>query len=329
MRRREFIGLLGATAALSAPAWGQQRAHPTIGILYNQSPEVEEDFMPAFYRGLSELGYTAGNNVAFEFSSADGHPERQPALAADMVRRNVSLIIAQTGIFALAAKAATQTIPIIFMDGRDPVANGLVTSFNRPGGNVTGVALLATALTSKRFELLHQLVPSVQTSAMLVGLATNAPYIQDETREVQSAARALGVRVLVLSVPTESDIPAAFATLIEQRADALLLSASIGFRKAKARDQVLSLATRHAIPTMFSDSVSVARGALASYGLDWPEAYRQVGLYAGRILNGVNPADLPVVQPTKFNLMFNLKTAKALGIEIPPNLIALADQIIE
>jgi putative ABC transport system substrate-binding protein len=146
---------------------------------------------------------------------------------------------------------------------------------------------------------------------------------------VQSAARALGVRVLVLSVPTESDIPAAFATLIEQRADALLLSASIGFRKAKARDQVLSLATRHAIPTMFSDSVSVARGALASYGLDWPEAYRQVGLYAGRILNGVNPADLPVVQPTKFNLMFNLKTAKALGIEIPPNLIALADQIIE
>jgi putative ABC transport system substrate-binding protein len=327
MRRREFMGLLGATAALSAPAWGQQRANPTIGILYNQTPEAEEDFMPAFYRGLSELGYTVGNNVAFEFSSADGHPERQPALAADMVRRGVSLIVAQTGIFARAAKAATQTIPIIFMDGGDPVANGLVTSFNRPGGNLTGVALLATALTSKRFELLHQLVPSAQTSAMLVGLAANAQYIQDETREVQSAARALGVRVLVLSVPTESELPAAFATIIEQRASALLLSASIGFRRA--RDQVLSLATRHAIPTVFSDSVSVARGALASYGLDWPDAYRQVGLYAGRILNGVSPANLPVVQPTKFDLVFNLKTAKALGVEIPPNLIALADQIIE
>jgi putative tryptophan/tyrosine transport system substrate-binding protein len=327
MQRREFIGLLGATAALSAPAWGQQRAHPTIGILYNQSPEAEEDFMPAFYRGLFELGYTVGNNVAIEFSSADGHPERQPALAADMVRRDVSLIIAQTGIFAKAAKAATQTIPIIFMDGRDPVANGLVTSFNRPGGNVTGVALLATALTSKRFELLHQLVPSAQTSAMLVGLATNAPYIEDETREVQSAARALGVRVLVISVPTESELPAAFATVVEQRAGALLLSASIGFRRA--RDQVLSLATRHAIPTVFSDNVSVARGALASYGLDWPEAYRQVGLYAGRVLNGVNPGDLPVVQPTKFELMFNLKTAKALGLTIPESLLATADEVIQ
>jgi putative tryptophan/tyrosine transport system substrate-binding protein len=327
MRRREFIGLLGATAALSAPAWGQQRAHPTIGVLYNQTPEAEEDFMPAFYRGLSEQGYTVGNNVAIEFSSADGHPERQPALAADMVRRNVSLIIAQTGIFAKAAKAATQTIPIIFMDGRDPVANGLVTSFNRPGGNVNGVALLATALTSKRFELLHQLVPSAQTSAMLVGLATNAPYIQDETRAVEFAARALGVRVLVVSVPTESDLPAAFATLVEQRAGALLLSASIGFRRA--RDQVLSLAARHAMPTVFSDNVSVARGALASYGLDWPEAYRQVGLYAGRVLNGANPGDLPVVQPTKFELMFNLKTAKVLGLTIPETLLATADEVIQ
>jgi putative ABC transport system substrate-binding protein len=250
---------------------------------------------------LAETGYVEGRNVIVEYH------------AADLVRRHVAVIVATTTSSALAAKAATQTIPIVFSTGKDPVALGLVASLNPPATNLTGVAILAADIAPKRLALLHELVPAITSVAMLVNPG-NPSYVQAETKDLQSAARVLGVRVLVLNGGTESDIAAAFATLVEQQVSALLISADSFFLAGS--QQIISLAARYAIPTMFYDRASVAAGGLLSYGNDLDDGTRQVGVYVGRILKGEKPADLPLVQPTKFDLVINLKTAKALGLTI-------------
>jgi putative ABC transport system substrate-binding protein len=276
-----------------------------------------------------EMGYVEGRNVAIEHRSVDGDNQRMPLVAADLVRRQVPIIVVDTTNFAQAVKAATQSIPIVFVIGGDPVEFGLVPRLNRPAGNITGVATIGPGLTTKRLELLHKLVPAAESIAMFVG--SSAPhYAAAETRDLQAASRALGVRVPVHNVArerAEKDIAAGFAALVEQRAGALLLSSSVIFEEA--RNQIISLAARHAIPTMFFDTASVEAGALSSYGSDMPDAYHQAGLYTGRILKGEKAGDLPVVQPTKFELVINLKTAKALGLNIPETLLATADELIQ
>jgi putative tryptophan/tyrosine transport system substrate-binding protein len=325
MRRREFIAGLGGAAAWSLVARAQQPAIPTIGWLDLESPQAARESIPAFQKGLAETGYFQGRNAAIEYRYADNNPERLPALAADLVRRQVAVIVAMTTASALAAKAATRTIPVVFRVGSDPVEIGLVTSFNRPAGNLTGVANLSGDITSKRLELLHELAPAVASIAMLVNPA-NPNYARTEIRDLQSA-RVLGVRAQAVNGGTESEIAATFATLAEQHVGALLISADTFF--LAARDQIMSLAAHYAIPTMFFDSASVVAGGLLSYGSDLLGSNRQVGLYTGRILRGEKPGDLPVVQATKFELVINLKTAKVLGLAIPPNLIAIADRVIE
>jgi putative ABC transport system substrate-binding protein len=325
MKRREFIAGLGSTVAWPLAVRAQQPAMPVIGWLDLQSPEAARESVPAFQQGLAETGYVEGRNVIVEYRWAENHIDRLPALAVDLVRRRVAVIVAVTTAGALAAKAATQTIPIVFRVGSDPVEIGLVATFNRPAGNLTGIANLSTAIISKRLALLHELLPAVMI-ATLVNPA-NPRFTQIETRDLQAAAGVLGVRMLVLNGGTASDIAGAFATLVERQAGALLISADATFMAS--RDQITSLAARYAIPTMFSDRASAAAGGLLSYGNDFPDVNRQVGLYAGRILKGEKPADLPVVQPTKFELVINLKTAKALGLTIPETLLATADEVIQ
>jgi putative tryptophan/tyrosine transport system substrate-binding protein len=327
MRRRDFISGLGASAAWPLAA-GAQRSLSTIGWLHTETPETHQAFMHAFYEGLAEIGYEEGRNIAIEHRWAEGHAERRPALADDLVARQVAVIVVDTTGFAQIAKAKTQTIPIVFASaGADPVDFGLVASFNRPGGNVTGVALRGIDITGKRLELLRKLVPAAGLIGVLVGDASSQ-FSRNETSELQSAARVLSERWLILNVAKESDVEAAFSVLIEQRAGALLLSANIVVQRARA--QIISLAARHAMPTMFWDSVSAAAGALSSYGPDFGNAYRQAGLYTGRILKGEKPANLPVVQPSKYTFVINLKTAKMLdNFSVPPTVLALADEIIE
>jgi putative tryptophan/tyrosine transport system substrate-binding protein len=325
MRRREFIAGLGSVVAWPLAARGQQPAVPTIGWLDSQSPEAARESVPAFKQGLAETGYVEGRNVAVEYRWAENDSDRLPALAADLVRRRVAAIVALGTPSALAAKAAIQTIPIVFRVGADPVEIGLVASFNRPGGNLTGIANVGAYIVSKRLALLHELLPTVMI-ATLVNPA-NPRFAQIETRDLQAAAGVLGVRMLVLNGGTPSDIAQAFATLVERQAGALLISSDALFMAS--RDQITSLAARYAIPTMFVDSASAAAGALLSYGSDLLEVNRQVGLYAGRILKGEKPADLPVVQPTKFELVINLETARALGLTIPETLLATADEVIQ
>jgi putative tryptophan/tyrosine transport system substrate-binding protein len=327
MRRREFITLLGGvSAAWSLAARAQQPAMPTIAWLDFQSRESTREAIPAFQQGLAETGYVEGRNVVIEYHWAEGNHDRLQGLAADLVRRQVAVIAAVTTPSALAAKAATQTIPVVFRIGSDPVELGLVAGFNRPAGNVTGVALLAADITAKRLGVLHELVPAVASIAMLIN-PDNPIYAHAETRDLQSAARGLGVRVLVLNGGTESDIAAGFASLVEQRVGALLISADTSFYAA--RDQIISLAAHYAIPTMFFESASVTAGGLLSYGPDLLAGNHQVGLYAGRILRGEKPADLPVARTTKFELAINLKTAKTLGLTMPPTILAMADKVIE
>jgi putative tryptophan/tyrosine transport system substrate-binding protein len=280
---------------------------------------------PAFQQGLAETGYVEGRNVIVEYRWAENHNDRLPALAADLVRRRVAVIVAVSTASALAAKPATQTIPIVFRVGSDPVEIGLVTTFNRPAGNLTGIANMSTHIISKRLALLHELFPAVMI-ATLVNPA-NPRFTQIETRDLQAAAGVLGVRILVLNGGTASDIAGAFATLVERQAGALLISADSTFMAS--RDQITSLAARYAIPTMFADRAAAAAGGLFSYGNNFPAVNHQVGVYAGRILNGQKPADLPVMQPTKFELVINLKTAKALGLTIPETLLATADEVIQ
>jgi putative ABC transport system substrate-binding protein len=308
-------------------ARAQQLAFPVIGWLDSQSPEPEREFLlPTFRKGLAESGYVEGRNVIVEYHWAENDNDRLSALAADLVRRRVAVIVAPSTSSALAAKAETQSIPIVFRIGTDPVALGLVASLNRPAGNLTGVTGLSAEIAPKRLALLHEVVPAIASIAMLVNPG-NPSGVQAETKDLQSAAHVLGVRVLVLNGATESDIAAAFATLVEQQVGALLISADSFF--ATASHQIISLAARYAIPTMFYLRPAVAAGGLLSYGVDVREGLRQEGLYAGRILKGEKPADLPVVQPTKFELVINLKTAKALGLTIPETLLATADEVIQ
>jgi putative tryptophan/tyrosine transport system substrate-binding protein len=324
MKRREFIAGLGSAAAWPLAARAQQPAMPVIGWLA-RSPETEREALPAFQQGLAETGYVEGRNVVVEYGWAENHNDRLPALAADVVRRRVAVIVALGTASALAAKAATQTIPIVFRVGNDPIEMGLVASFNRPGGNITGIANLSGPVVSKRLALLHELLPAVMIATLVN--PTNPRFTEAETRDLQAAASVLGVRMLVLNGGTTGEIAAAFATLIEQKAGALLISADASFDAA--RDQITSLAARHAMPTMFLNRASTEAGGLLSYGPDVSEVNHQVGLYAGRILRGEKPGDLPVQAPTKFELIINMKTAKTLGLTIPETLLATADEVIQ
>jgi putative ABC transport system substrate-binding protein len=327
MRRREFITLIGgAAAAWPLAARAQQPAMPVIGVLNGASPETTAANNDAFLQGLKETGYVENQSVAIENHFADFRNERLPALAADLVRHRVSVIYTFGGPAALiAAKAATKTIPIVFATGGDPVGLGLVASLNRPGGNVTGVSFLVNALGSKRLELLRDLVPTASAIGFMVD-STNSNSVP-ETKDIQDAAAALGRRLIIVKAGTEREIDAAFATLVQQQADALIVAAQVFF--TSRQDQLLALAQRHALPAIYGNREFVAAGGLVSYGTSLADSHRLAGVYVGRILKGEKPADLPVMQSTKFELAINLKTAKALDLTVPQNLLVAADKVIE
>jgi len=325
MRRRKFITLIGAAAAWPLAARSQQAALPMIGFLNGGSPAEYAPMVAAFREGLKELGYVEGENVAIEFRWAEGKYERLSALGTDLVRRQVAAIAATSTPAAQAAKALTATVPIVFTTGADPVQLGLVASLNQPGGNVTGVSFLVNELTKKQFEVLHQILPK----AALIGFLVNpaVAYARSQTTEAQDAARALGRQLFVVTARTESEIDAAFAALVKKLAGGVI-TISDPFLNSR-RDQIVALAARHSLPALYPVRDYVAAGGLMSYGTSIIGAYRQVGVYTGRILKGEKPADLPVMRPTKLDLVINQKTAKALDLTIPPALIALADEVIE
>ncbi len=325
MNRRSFITLIaGAATAWPLAARAQQPAVPVIGFLDGQSFDLH--LMTAFRQALKDAGYVEGRNVTIYFRSADGQTDRLVTLAGDIVGRRVAVIVTTGGgAAALAAYAATTTIPIVFVNGVDPVTSGLVTSLNRPGSNATGVYIFQQVLEGKRLGLLHELVPAAALIAVLLN-PTNANF-QTQLRGVQDAARALGQQVSILSASTERDIDVAFATVTESRAGALLVGSDPFFNSE--RDQVIALAARHAIPAIYEGREFATAGGLASYGTSLADAYRQAGIYTGRILRGDKPADLPVAQPAKFEFVINLKTAKALGLDVPSGVSASADEIIE
>jgi putative ABC transport system substrate-binding protein len=329
MRRREFITLLGGAAAAFPLLWPRaaraQQRMPVIGFLAAGSLETRRDIVAAFHRGLAETGYVEGRNVAIEYRWVDDQYDRFPALAADLVRRRVAVIVANSTPAALAAKAATATIPIVFQIGADPVKFGLVASINRPGGNMTGFSALTNALEAKKLELLRELVPKATTIAMLVN-PTN-PNADFDTKDAQAAARVLGLRLLVLNAMDQSEIEGAFATLMEQQAGALSVSADAFL--ATRIDQIVAVAARHAVPAIYENRVYADAGGLMSYGPLSFEVGRQVGVYTGRILKGDKPTDLPVQQSTKFETILNLKTAKALGLTVPTSTLLRADEVIE
>jgi putative tryptophan/tyrosine transport system substrate-binding protein len=327
MSRREFIRLFGG-AAVSWPlaVYGQQRPMPVIGFLNVASPGALRQQIAAFREGLKESGYVEDQNVAVEYRWAEGQYERLPELAADLVRQQVSVIVVGGGAQAeLAAKAATTTIPIVFSAGGDPVRSGLVASLNQPSGNITGVYHFATGLEAKRLGLLHEMLPKATPIAVLIN--PNFADAENQLRDVQEAAARLAVQLVVVRANAESDFNAAFSTVVQQRSGALLVGASPFFNNR--REQLVVLAARHALPTIYEWRDFAAAGGLMSYGTSLADAYRQVGVYAGQILKGAKPVDLPVVQSTRFELVINLSTAKALGIEVPPTLLARADEVIE
>ena len=325
--RRTFLAGTGAVL-LAAPlaARAQQKAMPVIGVLNTGSSSASsEPFMGAFRQGLSEAGYVEGQNVAIEYRWAEGHYDRLPALAADLVGRKVDLIVANSPPAALAAKGATSTIPIVFRGGADPVGDGLVASLARPGGNLTGVSFIADELTAKRLELLSELVPRARVIALLMN--PNSATAERVIRDVQEAARAKGLQLHVLKASSESEIDNAFATLVQLHAGALVVGADPFL--SNRRDQLVALASRHAVPSIYAWREFAASGGLISYGASLTSALRLVGTYAGKILKGAKPADLPIEQPTKFELVINLKTAKALGLTIPPSLLGRADEVLQ
>jgi putative ABC transport system substrate-binding protein len=326
MMRRAFISLLGgAAAAWPLGARAQQPAMPVIGYFSGRSPEAEAPILGAFRKGLEETGYLAGQNIAIEFRFSDGQDDQLPALAAELVRRRVAVLVATDRPSALAAKAATATIPIVFTSGADAVEIGLVASLNRPGGNATGVNIFTTELGPKRLELLRQLLPNAGTIAFIVN--PNSATTGRQVSELQTAAAALGQQILVLNAGSEKEIDEAFATIVERRVAAVLYPASLFFQVRQ--EQLVALAARHSIPAMYEWREFVTAGGLMSYSTNRAEAYRQIGIYTGRVLKGANPADLPVMQSIRFEFVINLKTAKALGIKISDDLLSLADEVIE
>jgi putative ABC transport system substrate-binding protein len=327
MRRREFIALLGgAAAAWPLAAHAQRRAIPVIGFLNSASPGPMTPFVAAFLQSLSEAGYVEGRNVTIDYRWAEGHYDRLPELAADLVGRQVAVIVATGGgIATAAAKAATATIPIVFSSGTDPVQAGFVASLNRPGGNVTGVHLFISGLDPKKLELLRELVP--QASSMGVLFNPQNPDIQTRLTGVQQAARAVGQQIHIMYASSEAELDTGFAALAQGRVGALLVGSDPFFNSR--RDQIVALAAHHTIPAIYEGRQYALAGGLISYGTNLADGYRQVGIYTGRVLKGESPADLPIVQPTKFELVINLNTAKALGLEVPPTLLARADEVIE
>jgi putative ABC transport system substrate-binding protein len=328
MRRREFITLLGGAAATwPLVARGQQRAIPVIGFLHPGSAEPNASLLAAFRKGLAETGYPEGKNVTIEFRWAHGENTRLGELAADLVERQVTVIVTPIGtVTALAAKAATTTIPIVFSAGTDPVKAGIVTSLRRPGANVTGVNYMAAELSAKRLSLLHELAPSAARIALLVNPANPVPT-QSMIEDTEAAAGAIGRHIDVFKAENSREIETAFAALVQNRADALAVGADPFF--IDRRVQIVTLATRYLLPTVYFLREFTEIGGLMSYGASDFARYREVGIYTGRILKGEKPADMPVVQPTQFELVINLPTARAIGLEIPPTLLSRADAVIE
>ena len=327
LKRREFITLLGGAAvAWPLAARAQQPGMPVVGFLNPGLPEPSSFLVVAFREGLEKEGYVEGQNVTVEYRWASGHYNELQTLASDLVRRHAVAIAATGGsISAQAAKAATATIPIVFNVGEDPIKLGLVASFNRPGGNITGVNTLSPALESKRLGLLRELVPQAAIVAVL--LNPSNPDADLQRRDIQAAASAIGQDLRTFDVGNESDIETAFAALVRQRADALLVGSDVFL--TNRREQIVALAARYAVPTIYSFRSFAESGGLMSYSTNLVEVYRQVGFYVGRILKGEKPANLPIVQPTKFELVINLKTAKAMNVKISDNLLSLADEVIE
>ena len=327
MKRREFITLIGGTAATwPLAARAQQTAMPVIGYLSSFPADINPKLTQAFREGLNDAGFFEGRNLTIEYRWDDeGRYDRLPMMAADLVGRRVAVLFASPIPAALAAKAATATIPIVFAIGSDPVETGLVVSLNQPGGNVTGATFLSIELGAKRLELLHDLVPKIASIALLVN--PNNPNAPVQSKEIQAATTALGLQFTLLSAGSQSDLDNAFATLVGQRSDALVVSADPFF--FSHRDQLVALAMRHSVPAIYYAREFAVAGGLISYASSFGDSFHQAATYVGRILKGDKPADLPVMQPTKFELVINLKTAKALGLTVPPPLLARADEVIE
>jgi len=327
MKRREFISLVGGGAA-SWPfaARAQPAAMPLVGFLHGASPTYLGQFLDALRKGLAESGFVEGQNLAIEYRWAEGHYDRLAALAADLVERRVDVILAMGGTDpARAAKMATSTVPIVFVSAADPVKTGLVASLNRPGGNITGVSLIAAALDEKKLGLLHELAPKASAIAGLVN--PNYPGAKTQADEVRNAADHLGVKAIALTAATDDEIDAAFGSAVQQGAGAMLVSSDPFFNSRSGR--FVAAAARYSLPTIYPQSEYVRGGGLISYGPDFSDGYRSGGVYVGKILKGAKPAELPVLQPTKFELVINLKAARTLGLAVPPTLLATADEVIE
>jgi ABC-type uncharacterized transport system substrate-binding protein len=326
MKRREFLGALSSVPIWPIAVRAQQPAMPVIGILHSGAAGPLADQLAGFRRGLSEVDYAEGKNVAIEYRWAEGHYDRLPALAADLVGRKVSVLATGGGVpSALAAKAATKTIPIVFLMGADPIKAGAVASLNRPEGNVTGVSFLENTMAAKRVALLSQIAPKTSTIGMLVN--PRNPDAAIESKDTQTAVQALGRTLVVVQASTDNDFEPAFAALAAQNAGAFTMGGDPFF--TSRRDKIIALCARYKLPAVYPHRTFTGAGGLMSYGTSFIEAYRQWGIYIGRVLKGVRPADLPVIQPTKFEFIINIKTAKALDLDVPPSLLAITDEVIE